>query len=102
MERAREAGGTLIYRDEDLDPQRCKSEYADSAIKDLQWFGCRWDEGPDCGGPHQPYRQSQRQERFLEAWKRLKDAGVIYPCSCLLYTSPSPRDGATSRMPSSA
>lgn len=80
MERARAAGGTLIYREEDLDPQRCQPEYAAAAIEDLQWFGCSWQEGPDTGGPHAPYRQSQRHQLFLDAWRQLKDAGVIYPC----------------------
>lgn len=80
MERAKEAQGSLIYREEDLDPQRCKGEYADAAIEDLKWFGCRWEEGPDTGGPHLPYRQSERNKMFFEAWRKLKDAGAIYPC----------------------
>jgi len=80
MERAREAGGAVIYREEDLDPQRCKKEYAVAAIEDLKWFGCEWDEGPDIGGRFAPYRQSERNSYFLKAWRELKDAGVIYPC----------------------
>lgn len=80
MERAREAGGQLVYRDEDLDPQRCKPEFSKGAIEDLRWFGCDWDEGPNDGGPHHPYTQSQRLNVFLDAWERLKDGGYIYPC----------------------
>lgn len=80
MERAQEAGGTLIYREEDLDPQRCKPKYAVGAIEDLRWFGCDWDEGPDTGGRCAPYRQSERNALFLDAWEQLKDAGCIYPC----------------------
>ncbi len=80
MERAHEAGGQLIYRNEDLDPQRCQKTYANAAIEDLHWFGCRWQEGPDLGGPHAPYTQSQRSDHFLKAWRQLKDAGLIYPC----------------------
>ena len=80
MERAREAGGQLLYRDEDLDPQRCKAEYAEGAIEDLRWFGCDWQEGPDIGGHFGPYRQSERMEQFLNAWNLLKEAGYIYPC----------------------
>jgi len=80
MERAREFGGTLIYRDEDIDPDRCKPEFADGAIEDLHWFGCQWDEGPEAGGPAGPYRQSERMPLFLDAWHQLKEAGVIYPC----------------------
>ena len=80
MERAREAGGRLIYRDEDIDPDRCKPEFAAAALEDLHWFGCNWDEGPDVGGSVAPYRQSERMPRFLDAWKHLKEAGFIYPC----------------------
>ncbi|MGE9296759.1 MAG: glutamate--tRNA ligase family protein, partial [Puniceicoccales bacterium] len=75
--RAREAGGRLIYREEDLDPQRCKSEFADAAIKDLRWLGLEWDEGPDCGGPHAPYRQSERTSHYLDTWRALKENGYI-------------------------
>ena len=80
MERTRAAGGQLVYRDEDLDPHRCKPEYTAGALEDLRWFGCDWDEGPDASGPFAPYRQSERLPRFLGAWQQLKDAGFIYPC----------------------
>jgi glutamyl-tRNA synthetase len=80
MERAKEAGGTLILRDEDIDPQRCQPEYAEAALEDLRWFGCDWQEGPDIGGPAGPYRQSERHDHFLKAWRSLKEAGYIYPC----------------------
>lgn len=80
MERAMEAGGTTIYREEDLDPQRCKPEFARAAIEDLRWFGCDWEEGPDVSGTRGPYRQSERKNLFLDCWQKLKDAGVIYPC----------------------
>ncbi|MDA9317516.1 glutamate--tRNA ligase family protein [Puniceicoccaceae bacterium] len=81
MERAKEAEGQLIFRDEDLDPQRCKEEYSHGAIEDLRWFGCDWHEGPDVGGEMAPYQQSKRNDHFLDAWKLLKDAGFIYPCN---------------------
>ena len=80
MERAKEAGGQLIFRDEDLDSQRCKQEFSRGAIKDLRWFGCDWQEGPDVGGSAGPYRQSERLATFLNAWEQLKDGGYIYPC----------------------
>ena len=54
QQRAQEAGGNLIYRCEDLDPDRCKPEFAQAAIDDLHWFGCSWSEGPDVGGDHGP------------------------------------------------
>jgi len=51
-------------------------------LEDLRWLGIRWDEGPDCGGPYAPYTQSERREHYLEAWRRLRDSGWIYPCTC--------------------
>jgi glutamyl-tRNA synthetase len=51
-------------------------------FEDLGWLGIQWDEGPDCGGPHAPYSQSERREIYLAAWKLLRDGGFIYPCTC--------------------
>lgn len=79
-ERCRNAAGTLIFRIEDLDTQRCKKHFADAAMEDLKSIGITWDEGPDVGGPHAPYVQSENSAYFLKIWKRLKDAGAIYPC----------------------
>jgi glutamyl-tRNA synthetase len=81
QQRARDAGGALILRIEDLDAPRCKPEFADAAMEDLRWLGLRWDEGPDVGGVHAPYRQSLRRERFLAAWAQLLANGFIYPCA---------------------
>jgi glutamyl/glutaminyl-tRNA synthetase len=50
--------------------------------EDLRWLGIQWSEGPDCGGPFAPYSQSERRTCYLEAWKTLRDRGVIYPCTC--------------------
>lgn len=80
MERARESKGTVVYRDEDLDSERCKPCFSTAAMEDLRWFGLDWDEGPDVGGPHEPYRQSLRHPLYRNAWDRLKTAGWIYPC----------------------
>lgn len=77
--RARQAAGSLLYRTEDLDPHRCRPEFAEAAIEDLRWLGLDWDEGPDVGGPHAPYVQSKRGEWFLDIWAKLRDAGAIYP-----------------------
>ena len=81
-QRAREAGGTLVMRMEDLDPDRSRAEYASAALEDLQWLGIDWDEGPDIGGPCAPYLQSQRHETYLAAWRMLLQSGFIYPCRC--------------------
>ena len=81
MLRAQESGGKLIYRCEDLDTARCTPEFAKAAMEDLRWFGCSWDEGPDIGGSFAPYQQSKRMPFFLNAWKALQEAEVIYPCN---------------------
>ncbi|MGI9178483.1 MAG: glutamate--tRNA ligase family protein [Pirellulales bacterium] len=76
-ERARGAG--LVMRIEDLDGPRCPPEFTAAALEDLRWLGLEWTEGPDVGGRHGPYRQSERGEWFLEVWRRLEAAGAIYP-----------------------
>jgi glutamyl-tRNA synthetase len=81
-ERARDADGVLILRDEDLDTQRARAEYAAAMLEDLGWLGIAWQEGPDVGGVFGPYRQSQRYGLYREAWERLRAGGWIYPCTC--------------------
>ena len=81
-QRAVERKGTLIFRNEDLDPHRSRADYARAMVEDLSWLGIRWNEGPDCGGPFAPYAQSERRAHYLEVWRRLRDAGLIYPCTC--------------------
>ncbi|WOO41640.1 glutamate--tRNA ligase family protein [Rubellicoccus peritrichatus] len=78
-ERCQRENGTLIYRDEDLDPQRCKQEFSEMALEDLRWLGIDWQEGPDVGGENGPYQQSKRMQHYLLAWEMLRNAGVIYP-----------------------
>lgn len=80
--RARDAGGTLVMRMEDLDPDRSKSTYADAAYEDLRWLGIRWQEGPDKGGPCAPYVQSKRKNVYLSVWRKLYRAGYLFPCKC--------------------
>ena len=81
-ERAQSAGGALVFRNEDLDRERCRREFVAAMLEDLRWLGIRWNEGPDCGGAYGPYSQSERQSHYREAWRRLRDEGSIYPCSC--------------------
>lgn len=82
FQRAHAAGGTLVMRNEDVDPQRSREEFSEAMLKDLSWLGIRWQEGPDLGGPWGPYQQSQCREFYLEAWRRLLADGSIYPCDC--------------------
>ena len=81
-QRARAAGGKLIFRMEDLDGPRCRPEFAAAAIEDLKWFGLDWDEGPDIGGPLAPYLQSGRIRLYREFLDQLIRADLVYPCTC--------------------
>ena len=74
QERCRARHGTLLLRVEDLDRERCQREFREAVEEDLQWFGLRWTEGP--------VLQSERRVLYLEAWKKLRDRGLIYPCLC--------------------
>jgi glutamyl-tRNA synthetase len=81
-QRARAAGGALVLRMEDLDPDRSRPDYVAAAFEDLRWLGIDWDEGPDVGGPFAPYAQSARHGIYLAAWRSLYEQGRIYPCRC--------------------
>jgi glutamyl-tRNA synthetase len=81
-QRAIQHGGQLILRNEDLDRQRCRPEFVQAMLQDLRWLGIEWSEGPDCGGPLGPYSQGERRAHYLAAWKKLRDLGMIYPCTC--------------------
>lgn len=72
----------MVLRMEDTDPQRSIPELEDAILEDLRWLGLDWDEGPDVGGPHQPYRQSERGTIYREHADRLLEAGRVYPCYC--------------------
>jgi glutamyl-tRNA synthetase len=78
----RSRGGRVILRIEDIDSPRVKRGAAERAIEDLRWLGLDWDEGPDTGGPHAPYVQTQRLALYQDALARLQDAERVYPCTC--------------------
>lgn len=96
-ERALAQKGTLVFRDEDLDPQRSQASFADAMVEDLRWLGIEWQEGPDVGGPLGPYEQSRRRDFYLKAWRKLRDTGYIYPCTCsrkdLALAAAAPNEG---------
>jgi len=69
-------------RNEDLDLQRSRGEFASAMLEDLRWLGIGWSEGPDCGGRYGPYAQSERRAHYLAAWRRLREGGFLYPCVC--------------------
>jgi glutamyl/glutaminyl-tRNA synthetase len=81
-QRARDAGGALVLRMDDLDPDRSRKIYADAAMEDLRWLGIRWLEGPDVGNPNVPYVQSKRRAYYAEAWRRLFRLGHLFACRC--------------------
>jgi glutamyl-tRNA synthetase len=80
-ERARAAGGQLILRSDNLDAERFRLAFTGEMIVDLRWLGLDWAEGPDVGGPHAPYEQSQRLPLYRTALAALHARGLIYPCA---------------------
>ncbi len=79
---ARHEGGEFVLRVEDTDASRVTEEAVHGLIESLRWLGIDWDEGPDVGGPHAPYRQSQRIDLYLEQVDRLIDQSYAYRCYC--------------------
>ncbi len=82
QERVRQFGGTLVLRNEDLDRARYNDKFVEAMIEDFCWFGFRWQEGPDCGGPLGPYNQGARFLLYRAALEQLELGGFIYPCIC--------------------
>ena len=78
----RRAGGVMVLRMEDLDPDRCRAAYAEQLADDLRWLGLDWDEGYQKGGAHGPYLQSERTARYAAAFRALEERGLVYPCYC--------------------
>jgi nondiscriminating glutamyl-tRNA synthetase len=76
---ARHHGGKFILRIDDTDTERNRPEALQPILDGFRWLGIDWDEGPDVGGPHGPYFQSQRQHLYVAAAMKLLDAGHAYP-----------------------
>jgi nondiscriminating glutamyl-tRNA synthetase len=79
---ARHQGGKFILRIEDTDVERSSVSSELSILEDLRWLGLSWDEGPDIGGAHGPYRQSERISLYQESADKLLKEGKAYPCFC--------------------
>ena len=79
---ARHTGGIFLFRIEDTDRSRVTDEYIAAAIDTLKWLGLSWDEGPEVGGPHGPYLQSQRLDIYSEWADRFIKQGDAYYCYC--------------------
>ena len=87
---ARRHGGVFVLRIEDTDAERSSWEMVTGIVDGLRWLGLDWDEGPDVGGAHGPYFQSERLERYRAAAARLVAGGHAYYCYC----TPAGRDQA--------
>ncbi|NBO46254.1 MAG: glutamate--tRNA ligase [Actinobacteria bacterium] len=79
---ARHTGGTFIFRIEDTDAARDSEESYEQLLEALRWLGFDWDEGPEVGGPHAPYRQSERMQIYADVAAKLEEAGFAYRCFC--------------------
>jgi nondiscriminating glutamyl-tRNA synthetase len=79
---AQHHGGTFVLRVEDTDRERSTAESEKAILEGLRWLGTEWDEGPDVGGPHEPYHQSRRIATHLEAAAELLSKGHAYRCFC--------------------
>jgi nondiscriminating glutamyl-tRNA synthetase len=79
---ARHHGGTLVLRIEDTDAERSTPAAERALLEDLRWLGIDWDEGPDVGGPHAPYRQTERLPIYAAQAERLLTAGTAFRCFC--------------------
>ncbi len=79
---ARRHGAVFILRVEDTDTERSSDEMVAGILEAMHWLGLTWDEGPEIGGPHAPYFQSQRFARHREVGQRLLDEGHAYKCYC--------------------
>jgi glutamyl-tRNA synthetase len=79
---ARQQGGRFILRLDDTDVARSGEGFEGDIADDLAWLGLAPDEGPETGGPHAPYRQSERLVLYREQAERLREAGLAYPCYC--------------------
>jgi glutamyl-tRNA synthetase len=79
---ARHHGGTFVFRIEDTDKERSTEESYDGMLGAMRWLGLDWDEGPEIGGPHAPYRQSERSELYRDVLARLAESSYTYDCYC--------------------
>src|SRR5258708_19638424 len=77
---ARRLGGSFVLRIEDTDVERSSADMVTGILDGLRWLGLTWDEGPEVGGPHAPYFQSQRLEHYRAAAARLVAEGHAYYC----------------------
>jgi glutamyl-tRNA synthetase len=91
---ARRLGGVFVLRIEDTDVERSSADMVEGILDGLRWLGLDWDEGPKIGGPHAPYFQSERRERYRAMADRLVAEGHGYFCYCTPEELKAKRDAA--------
>jgi glutamyl-tRNA synthetase len=91
---ARHTGGTMVFRIEDTDAARDSEESYEQLLDSMRWLGLDWDEGPEVGGPHGPYRQSQRMDIYQDVAQKLLAGGYAYHCYCTALELEARRDAA--------
>ena len=91
---ARRHGGTFVLRIEDTDAERSSWDMVSGIVDGLRWLGLDWDEGPDVGGPHEPYFQSARLDKYRAMAQRLVEGGRAYCCYCSTETLQAKRRAA--------
>ncbi|GCD91961.1 glutamate--tRNA ligase [Nocardioides sp. LS1] len=79
---ARHHGGSIVFRMEDTDKERSTQESYDAILDLWRWLGLTWDEGIEVGGPHGPYKQSERGDIYRDVLERLRDSSYTYDCFC--------------------
>src|SRR5690606_23802395 len=92
---ARQRGGTFILRIEDTDAERSTQESVDIILESMRWLGLDWDQGPDVGGPHGPYRPAERLAIYEEYAEKLIAGGHAYRCYATKEEIQAARDAHT-------
>jgi glutamyl-tRNA synthetase len=95
---ARHHGGTFVMRIEDTDKERSTQESYDAILDLMRWLGLDWDEGPEIGGPHAPYRQSERSDLYTDALAKLAASSYTYDCFCTTEEVDARRKAAGSKV----
>ena len=94
---ARRNGGVFVLRIEDTDVERSSQDMVTGILDGLRWLGLTWDEGPEVGGAHGPYFQSERLDRYRAAADRLRQSGHAYSCFCTAERLREQREHAEAR-----
>jgi glutamyl-tRNA synthetase len=95
---ARHHGGTIVFRMEDTDKERSTQESYDAILDLWRWLGLTWDEGLEVGGPHGPYKQSERGDIYRDVLARLRDSSYTYDCFCTTEEVDARRKAAGSKV----